>query len=267
MSEESRELFPLSQRVIYGKAPLFQVFCQLRFPTILHIEASAPAAFQERIQTQFPLFERAANPILASLPPEMLQAMGQRPGTVAYNFMTEDRSTSISLTPDSLTLSTSKYLRWESFFTTLKQASLALREAYAPAPLFFTRIGLKYADFIERSRLGLRTTKWSGLLRQELLGELSNPLFEDGLEDARRVLRIRLPAQNGSVLISHGLGVNQNTKEVGYVIDFDFFAEHCIEVSDVEPTLESYHSQAGRAFRWCITDLLHNALEPVPVDD
>jgi uncharacterized protein (TIGR04255 family) len=92
MSENLRELFPSSPRIIYGKAPLYQVLCQVRFPTILRIEASVPAEFQEMIQATFPLFERVATPLFAALPPELLNAIGQRPGSSTYNFLTEDRT-------------------------------------------------------------------------------------------------------------------------------------------------------------------------------
>src|SRR5256885_3722562 len=52
------QLFPDSPRVIYGKAPLTAVICQLRFPPILRIESTVPADFQERVRTQFPLLDR-----------------------------------------------------------------------------------------------------------------------------------------------------------------------------------------------------------------
>jgi uncharacterized protein (TIGR04255 family) len=170
----------------------------------------------------------------------------------------------VSLTPESLTLSTSRYSRWEIFSGQLDGPLAALRKLYNPS--FLSRIGLKYSDFIERNRLGLRETPWSKLLRPEVLGELLNPVFEEGLEDARRVLRVRLPSGSGSVLMTHGLGMNQETKEVGYLIDFDFFTEQRTEVSDAESKLSSFHDQAGRAFRWCITEQLHRALEPSPLD-
>jgi hypothetical protein len=43
------QLFPPSSRVVYRRAPLIEVVCQLRFPTLLSIESKPPADFQERI--------------------------------------------------------------------------------------------------------------------------------------------------------------------------------------------------------------------------
>lgn len=44
-------LFPPTQRVIYHKNPLVEVVCQLRFPTILKIDAEIPVAFQEAVRS------------------------------------------------------------------------------------------------------------------------------------------------------------------------------------------------------------------------
>ena len=36
-------------RTVYGKAPIHEVICQLRFPTILSINEREPAGFQDII--------------------------------------------------------------------------------------------------------------------------------------------------------------------------------------------------------------------------
>ena len=43
-------MFSNEERMIYAKRQLVEVICQLRFPEILSIDASEPAAFQDRIQ-------------------------------------------------------------------------------------------------------------------------------------------------------------------------------------------------------------------------
>jgi uncharacterized protein (TIGR04255 family) len=50
--------FPEAPRVIYEKNPLDEVLCQLRFPTVLKIDAEPPAAFQELIRADYPFYER-----------------------------------------------------------------------------------------------------------------------------------------------------------------------------------------------------------------
>lgn len=263
MSEVAGDLFPSSPRVFYAKAPLYRVQCQVRFPTILRIESSAPAEFQERIRDTFPLFERAHSPVLPPLPPEIMQGLGHQLNPTVYNFMTEDRAATVTLTVDALTLSTTNYNRWEIFLAQFRALLSALKEVYRP--IYFGRIGLRYSDFIDRADIGLDNVPWSRLFRSEILGEVAIPAFENVLEDARRILRLRLPSGNGSVLINHGLGFRQGHSQPGYLFDFDFFNETRTEVYDAEPALSRFHEQAGRAFRWCITELLHDALEPSPL--
>ena len=43
-------MFSNEERMIYAKRQLVEVICQLRFPEILSIDASEPAAFQDRIR-------------------------------------------------------------------------------------------------------------------------------------------------------------------------------------------------------------------------
>jgi len=45
-------MFSNEERMIYAKRQLVEVICQLRFPEILSIDASEPAAFQDRIRRE-----------------------------------------------------------------------------------------------------------------------------------------------------------------------------------------------------------------------
>ena len=47
-------LFSKHPRTLYGNAPVHEVICQLRFPTILSINNTEPADFQEAIRDAFP---------------------------------------------------------------------------------------------------------------------------------------------------------------------------------------------------------------------
>ncbi|WP_428488289.1 TIGR04255 family protein [Rhodopila sp.] len=69
------------------------------------------------------------------------------------------------------------------------------------------------------------------------------------------------------MLLQHGIGKAQGSAHDGYVIDFDFAAERRMEIDDAESTLNQLHRGAGKAFRWCITNELHNALDPVSLDE
>jgi uncharacterized protein (TIGR04255 family) len=265
MNTTSRDLFPHSPRVIYRKAPLLQVNCQLHFPNILRIDGQAPAEFQDRIRKAFPLLEREMNPLFPQLPPEVVQALAAQVGSAGYKFLTEDRSSTITLTSTSLSFGTFSYQRWERFREQFRLPLSALLDIYQPS--FFLRIGLRYQDFIERERIGLAAVPWSQLLREEILGELAVSEFEENVQEAKRILKVGMPSHNAIMVFQHGLGKAQDRNELGYLIDFDFSSAEKTEVNDAESVLDKLHQGAGRAFRWCITDALHNALEPIAMDD
>jgi len=264
MTTVTHELFPHTPRVLYANAPLVQVTCQLQFPAILRIEKDAPAEFQDRIRHAFPLFERI-NPFPAQLPPQILQAIGQGAGPpTAYHFLSEDRRQTVELTPQSLGLTTQSYVVWERFISQINYMLSALVDVYAPS--FFTRVGLRYQDLIERSKIGKTGVPWSRLLKPQILGELTMREIEENVQGVSRVLHVRMPSGAGTVLLRHGFGTVQGRTEVGYVIDFDFYTEEKTEVPNVQSVLTRLHEEVGRAFRWCIQPELHDALGPSELD-
>ena len=90
--------FPESKRVFYGKTPLEEVVCQLRFPPILRIDAEPPATFQDRVRTTFPLYQKTATSVqvLSQLPPELMQALAGVAST-AHEFKSADQVWTLSL--------------------------------------------------------------------------------------------------------------------------------------------------------------------------
>jgi uncharacterized protein (TIGR04255 family) len=256
------QLFPPSPRVVYRRAPLVEVICQLRFPTLLSIESRPPVDFQERIRSDFPLLEKQVNQLPVELPAEAIKALFPQMQANIYRFLTEDRSTFVTLSAESLAFTTSRYARWERFRDQLGIPLRALVDIYKPN--FFSRIGLRYQDAINRAQLGLADAPWSSLLRSEVLGEMSIPAFEENVEDiANREIRARLPDGSGSILLRHGLAKIQGQDDNVYMIDLDVFTQQRTEVADAQRALDHFNAIAGMAFRWCITDRLSEALGPV----
>jgi uncharacterized protein (TIGR04255 family) len=271
MNQTLDAFFPDSPRVIYSHSPLANVICQLRFPPLLRIESEPPVEFQERIRQYFPLFERAPTspiPQMAQLPAEIAQLIGARRPNVTYIFRTEDQQTTLTLSPESISLSTDDYKQWEQFRASLHRPLRALTEIYKPS--FFSRIGLRYIDAIGRKSLGLQGRRWVDLLRPEILGELGLPQFDESLiQEAQRVIRLKSPGGGEMVSIRHGLAEQEGSDETYYMIDLDFYTDEKMEVERAETTLEGFNRRAGHAFRWCITETLHRALGPTeiqPVD-
>lgn len=260
-------LFPETERVLYAKNPLEQVICQLRFPAILRIGREVPASFQDRVRERFPLYsERLGLEIPADAPPQVARALVEAQPAIAFgvrDFASEDARWKLSLSHEFLALTCTNYVRWEEFRDHLRYAWEALVKEYQPA--FVSRVGLRYQNAIQRSILGLGDVPWSELLEPHIAAELADAVVGPRVRDTQKAVVIELDEAAGFVCIRHGIRIDQGSDEQIYVLDNDFFREKRTEDVDVFPLLDTYHVEAGRLFRWCLSDRLHTALGPEPV--
>jgi uncharacterized protein (TIGR04255 family) len=264
--------FPDSERVVYRRNPLIEVICQLRFPPILRIAAEAPVAFQEKIRNEYPLFNERFPEVNVEMPlgvppafAELVKGNLSKRKLVGYDFTSADEKWKVSLTRDFLSLSTSQYTRWEHFRQHLEAPLQALIGVYAPA--FFTRVGLRYQDLIQRSRLGLPpATKWSELIRPHIAGVHAVPELEGAVEESLGQLLISLPQFKAKVRINYGIVQTTELDEKCFLIDADYYTEERTKTDAVDGILAYFNKQSGRLFRWCIEDRLQKAMEPQPVE-
>ncbi len=257
--------FPESPRVVYQKHPLTEVICQLRFPTVLEIGAKDPAEFQEDVRGAYPLYRRDET---GGLPREVLDLVARlpiaKPDGVTHNFATEDSTRFIALSREFVALSDKGYSRWEHFRREIDRAKSALEKRYRPA--FYSRIGLRYQDLIDRSRLGIADEPWHALLNPAFLGLLGDVQVRDRTQEMRceAIINISDYVEGGSARVAHGL-VDVNGSRA-YLIDVDFFTEKRSASDGVFEGLDKFNRLAGNFFRWAITPRLHRALEPEDID-
>ena len=258
---------PEFERVIYKRNPLVEVVCQLRFPPILKISHQEPVEFQDTIRFKYPLFETTR----AQLPSEISQVVQQLglpvQSDVAYNFKSEDQKWSLSLTKDFIALTTSSYERYEQFKQRLEEALGIFEAIYKPS--FYTRIGLRYQDLIIRSKLGIEDQNWSELIAEHIASELHETNLSSSIQTIVKSLVLR--TEIGQINLNHGLvnvkDAQGSGDEIAYLFDADFYTEQKIEGNrDVWNILNQFNQSAGRLFRWSITDTLHDAMQPQPVE-
>lgn len=240
------------QRCVYNKNPLAEVICQLRFPEILTVEANIPAAFQEEIRSVFPRY----------IPRKEGAPNGKQ--TNNYLFSTADGSWRVNLTSKFISLSCSRYTRWEEFASMLDKPLAAFIKVYQPA--YFERIGLRYMNFISRSALELEGVPFKELIQPCYLGILAE---EDVAETAparcsvdvdtalKGGCRVKLHAGPGKV--SHG---GKPDPEVKFILDMDLYMGGNVPVNVSAGALQALHGQSYGIFRGAITDTLHDAMEP-----
>jgi uncharacterized protein (TIGR04255 family) len=251
---------PASERVIYNKNPLQLVICQLRFPPVLKIEAEMPAAFQDRIRREFPLFNisQALAPGV-DVPQPIAQIIGAvTAGARSYEFSSEDAKWKLTLSKESMAMACEQYPQWENFRARFEEPFRGLIDLYCPA--FFSRIGLRYRNVIRRSSLGLSNTKWSDLLSPYVSAELSSEVG-DLVEDSNHQILMRFEDIPGNVRILHGIGKDESGESC-YLIDNDFFIDRKTEITNAISFLDHFHAVSGKLFRWCINERLHIAMEP-----
>lgn len=255
--------FPESGRVVYARNPLDHVICQLRFPPILKIGAETPAEFQERIRKEYPLYREVPSVSLsAGLPAEISNIFGGLPipFAKAHEFLSEDQAWVVTLTQESLALTCTKYQRWEAFRGHLELPLNVLTELYGPP--FFTRIGLRYRDVIDREALGLGTVRWDDLLSRDLVSEFHSTIAPS-IENLTHQIVLSLQGGAARVTVQHGLA--KKNEQTCYIIDSDFYVADRTEARDAIDILNYFNRQAGRLFSCFIAERLRRAMGPTPI--
>lgn len=258
-------MFSNEERMIYAKRQLVEVICQLRFPEILSIDASEPAAFQDRIRREYPQYEKK----IEQLPPQMVNGKPVPQGTVNnYQFVSAEGQWKISLTKGFIALSTYGYTRWEEFAQRLDRILAVFIETYHPS--WFTRVGLRYVNAFRRAPLGLEDCLWKELITPGFLGLMGD---EDAQEQAfmknELTATVQMPG-GAKANVKSGPGllrkVNNRTRrdDGGARVHARPRSLHGQQdrAEHTAPALNIVHDNAGSLFRAAITDTLADAMEP-----
>jgi|MTBAKSStandDraft_2_1061841.scaffolds.fasta_scaffold14124_3 uncharacterized protein (TIGR04255 family) len=259
-------IFPKTNRFIYLKNPLDEVISQLRFPPILSIEKDTPYEFQEKIRAYFPEFEELEEiqfPVQAQnideVPSALLDLARQTRKKKNFAFLSENRRWKINLSRDFISISTLEYSRWEDFLGKFSHAVENLLEIYNPP--YYSRIGLRYRNKIDRSSLNLHDVRWEFLLKEQVLGFLGYEDFEKRTDEFQSTTVLDLHEINSKVRIHTELIDGKNGEKV-FMIDNDFFTNEKTNTDQALIKLNAFHKHTGPLFRMCFTEKLHEALEP-----
>ena len=258
-------MFSHEDRCIYKKNQLAEVICQLRFPEILSIQTNLPAAFQEIIRDEYPRYssrKETPAPKLAGIPGNM--TLQKQDPITNYQFFSADGVWRVNLTSRFISLSCSRYTRWEDFAVKLDKPLAAFIQTYHPA--FFERVGLRYLNFFSRKELDLEGTPFREMFAPCYLGPLAE---EDVIElnatrcsvDTEMALRggCRVKLHAGPGLVKRQ---GQPDNEVKFVFDQDLYMNGPLEIKLSAGALQTLHIQADSIFRGAVTDVTHDAMDP-----
>jgi len=254
---------PDSPRVIYKNNPLSEVICQLRFPSILRIGVNDPVDYQDAIKDCYPIYLKetpqvSLPPLLAGMPSLANLQLQTDP---THKFFTMDMNRSISLTKDFLALVDLKYTEWTSLKDEIMRANEVLQDIYKPP--FYTRVGLRYVDVIKQT-IGGNTYKWDELLMPFISGIKGDSEVSDDVKACQMVtdMSIKLSEScDAQIRLITGMGKNRENEDC-FIIDADFFIEQQRGVGNVFEILNQFNREAGKLFRWAISDRLHELLGP-----
>lgn len=263
-------LFSDRPRTHYAKAPAHEVICQLRFPTILSINNTEPADFQEAIREAFPQYVRRQE----AVPPKVMRTpdgkaqVQQQPPLTNYHFLSADGRWKINLTRDFISLSTLSYGGWEEFARHLDKPLASFIQLYRPA--YFQRVGLRYINIFSRARLGLEGTDWSDLFIPAYTGPLcEGDVAEENFLNCACDFQLKLDS-SCMAKVHAGPGRLKNNapnapqdNEVKFVFDMDLSMSGNTPCTLAAAALETLHGHATRVFEGAMEEELRTALEPM----
>lgn len=255
-------MFSKEERCILSKPPLSEVVCQFNFPDILIIGSTSPAQFQEAIRSEFPVYRcHAAKMLPKNIVPNQAVLQNQ-PVTNVHVFTAADNTWALHLGTNFLRLSCRNYSCWEDFAHILDKPLAAFIRIYKPA--HFTRVGLRYINFISRKLLNLEGTPFSEMIMPCYLGPL---MEEDVLEPtvSKCSVDVELSLRGGCKAKIHaGPGLTkQGAKadpEVKFIFDQDLYMLGNVPVNVSAGALQTLHAQAYGIFRGAVTDMLFDAM-------
>lgn len=250
------------KRVRYEKSPLVEVIFQLRFPTILSINKTQPADYQDRVRERYPFFqeniEQQGEVVIGPNGPQQIKTSQNK----NYSFISADNKYKINLTSTFIAVSTLSYTQWEDFIKEIEYAITPFEEIYKPS--FYIRVGLRYVDVISRSELGLNDKKWTELIQPHILGIVTDEI-EDGINSY--LMETDFKCGDGTNAKHHFELVNaEGNSEVSFLIDSDYFSLGTINTDDVKTISEKLHVNSGNFLASAITSELEAAMMPVSIE-
>ncbi|MDH4244314.1 MAG: TIGR04255 family protein [Nitrospira sp.] len=231
----------------YEHSPFLSVICHIQFPVILKISQELPASFQEVLRKDYPLF----------------QPTQDRRG---YRLASQEHAREILLLPDSLTVMTGRYAGWKEFRARISAAMSALQTCYEPA--FCARANLRFQSLLRPVRCGLTKFQWASLINAKVLGPFSLPGQKGQLHGSRHEVIVALPDSEDRLRLIHGFvqyreaGRADQPGEPSYLLDQDYFTTQQLEWAGVFSRLDRFEQEAGRFFRLCVTNQMHQAMVP-----
>lgn len=255
--------FPEHDDVVFKRAPLSEVLCQIEFPPILALsDLSGVTGFQEALRPDYPNFdyENVTDVVLSEDSDELSQSLP------IWRLQDSKNYWEVSLGLNFIALSTTKYNHFDEFSSRLIGVLKTLERTLAPGNSSW--IGLRKINLLEHPTV-TRPQDWRSLIRDELLGLYSSENMDNQyFESATFHAKFHIHDQNNGVLtISHGIHEEDQTS---YTLDIDYATTEplCISANDsIVTKLRTFSDSITDCFHWCLKKDMIKYLEPLPRDE
>jgi uncharacterized protein (TIGR04255 family) len=226
---------PHTESVRYRTNFIRTAVCELRFPTILELETKPPHALQHKIKKSYPLYEKQIVEQVGA--PEALRQQQ------SYLFRSKDQHWTITVKASSIAFETDAYKDFEDFYSRL--CELLHNAADFIDSDFFTRVGLRYINFVP-----IKDGTLDGWIRSDLI----QPLLSGVLGNTSKYAAfIQGSLKRGHYSLRHGLQDEPTSKEGEYYLDFDYFNEN-IDFKDAFELIKEFKETNFDLFLWCLGD-------------
>lgn len=270
---------PNSDREIYPNAPLEFVACEVKFPYTPGLaDSSRVTQIQRALYETFPLVQPAVSfevsPGSAPLPFAAAQMLGLSGVGNLLRFLSRDRQLGVLITPESVSVETTRYSRYEELRDRVRQVLDAVKKVEPTIP-GISRIGLRYIDEIRVSKGVSAPADWAKFVDKRLVGPLTLKLgttppetvqgtLQYNLGGSKRVV-MRFGVQKGRAIGDAPLRRRKKALPEGlyFLVDIDSFwtgqeplTEFSIDVTLA--TCDELHRPVRQLFEGIITDRLRD---------
>ncbi len=241
--------------VVFSRAPLQTVLCQIKFAPIYSLlNEAGVVGFQEAIRPLYPTTNKAVGAEVQVSP----QQMSVTQSAPTFQFQTGDGAWTVSLSVDFVALETPAYSHFGEFVARLNRILTALARTVHPSPT--TRIGLRKINRLEHTSI-TQPSQWKEFLRDELLGvdaasDLPAPVVSYS--------EVRFQDEDNVMVVRHG---RDQEAALAYLIDIDYYTERPYSLDEAGPAtelLQHYSDGITSFFHWCLKPPLYDYLSPKP---
>ncbi len=281
--------FGRHEDVVFKKAPLVTVLCQIKFaPVFSLLSEVGVAGFQEGIRSKYPITRReeAAQIQLHRQPSNSIEVR-QSPPIWRIADDNEDWKWRVSLAVDFVALETPAYRDFDDFLSRLRWVLDVLDRTVHPGDAI--RIGLRKINQFAHPDVE-SPQDWTKFLRSEMIslagcklpGELRLSLSEVHLKEGMRALTIRhgVPPTSAMQPTDHDMRERTNsgdnvvpanehddTASLAYVLDLDYSTTIPYTIKDEEAISElirEFSDSMTSFFHWSLQPDMYKWLEPIP---